>query len=86
MAGAVPRGARLVVGGTIRVPLPMRTYNLGTGKLPDGWLLRFNLTGFALFWGEWPKRYTFQLNLFGWKAPSIVYGDCFNRRVLRFRK
>lgn len=50
------------------------------------WTLRFNQTGFALFWGEWPERKTFQI-VWGDTLPlRIVYGSTLNRRVLRWRK
>lgn len=51
-----------------------KIYALSRGRPGEGWVLRFSLTGFAFFWGDFPRK-TFQFHWAGYIPFSIVRGD-----------
>ena len=57
-----------------------KIYTLSSPK--DGWQFRFSWEGFALFYGDFPRR-TFQLHWWGYIGPCVIYGDCLERRTLK---
>lgn len=52
-----------------------------------GWQFRFSWTGFALFWGDYLSRKTFQFHWAGYIPFYLVWGNCLGRRTLKlFRR